>query len=292
MVRYGSPCLIAAFLLAIMSGGSYAQRPRVGMIVGLRGSCEKLVLAGRAAKCHPGSGLIYAHLPNGHVMLSFALADGRVAAFVGETDTQPQPEAYYLYLSRFRANSKGSAYVINVGGQCVIRMSLDGSVWSTINCDATDENGASYAFHFQTDGKPIHPANASAAAVTARSSPVHVALPTVARVAATFKRTMAASGMNGVNQSVQRCFDEAGTSNVSAIRACMLYDIAEYRLDRAMQVVFEARGWHPVQNSYLTERAFGARMRIYSSIAFGGSEAAAYRFFGNAPDDVVAAVSK
>ena len=74
----------------------------------IKGNCERVSLADVALQCAPGSGLIYTILSNGRALFTFQLADGRTASFVGEKDSQPRPEEYYLYLSRIRIVSNGS----------------------------------------------------------------------------------------------------------------------------------------------------------------------------------------
>jgi hypothetical protein len=123
---------------------SYAQNAQGDKVLGVKGQCEELTLAGVPSKC-AGSGLIYMHLRNGRVLFTVGIDDGRAASFIGERDSQPRPEAYYLYLSRVRIVSKGTEFSANVAGQCITLMSHDGTVWSRIDCEATDENGASYA---------------------------------------------------------------------------------------------------------------------------------------------------
>jgi hypothetical protein len=96
-------------------------------------------------------------------LLSFAGFDGRVMSFIGEKDSQPRPEIYYLYLSRVRIASNGSSFVANIAGQCIVHMSRDATIWSRVDCDATDENGDAYALRFQGDGKPGTPTHPTAA---------------------------------------------------------------------------------------------------------------------------------
>jgi hypothetical protein len=60
-----------------------------------------------------------------------------------------------------------------------------------------------------------------------------------------------------------------------------------------MRKIFESRGVDlGAQDPFLSDRAFGARMQIYTGMAFSGSEAAAYQFFGNAPNVVINGLSK
>jgi hypothetical protein len=123
-------------------------------MVGIRGTCEKVFVAGTGANC-TGTGILYSHHPNGVVLIQTQLP-GRLLAFVGEKDSQPNPREYHLYLSRARVETGGSSFVATVAGQCVIRMSEDGRIWHRVDCDATDENNRLYRLRFVSDGEPVH----------------------------------------------------------------------------------------------------------------------------------------
>jgi hypothetical protein len=142
------------FLAAFFAPAS-AQQGVPTTIVGVKGTCENISLAGTPARCAPGAGVIYSVLPNGRVLITFPLADGRVASFVGEKDSQPRPEQYFLYLSRIRIVSNGTEFAAKLAGQCVVDMSRDGKIWLLVNCTATDENSEAYSFQFRGDGTPV-----------------------------------------------------------------------------------------------------------------------------------------
>lgn len=106
------------------------------------GSCRTVIIAGKLDRCTNIAQVKYSLLDNGRAMLAFVVGGGRVIAFVSEKDAQPQPQTYYMYLSRVRIARLGSDFAANVGGQCLITISPDKTVWSTISCKAIDEDGA------------------------------------------------------------------------------------------------------------------------------------------------------
>jgi hypothetical protein len=182
----------------------------------------------------------------------------------------------------------GSEFAAKIAGQCKVSMSRDGKFWSPIQCNATDENSAPYELRFASDGSPVDVQQAGA-----KSAGGHVDQRVVAQVTARFKATMQASGMQGVVNDIENCFDRAGTDDVPAIRTCMLYDIAAVGFDKSMRKVFVSRGWVAVEVSpFLADPAFKARMEIYSGMAFDGSEDAAKEYYGNAPNQVISSLSK
>lgn len=124
-----------------------------GSVVGVKGSCESLVIAGQPGQCL--GGLMYVHTPNGNVFFAVGIGGNRMIAFVGEKDSQPRLEDYHLYLSRLRIVSAGSEFVTKVAGQCIVQMSRDGKSWNRIECAATDENNADYKMIFKSDGTPV-----------------------------------------------------------------------------------------------------------------------------------------
>jgi hypothetical protein len=257
----------------------------------MKGECVRISLAGTPAKCSPGGGVLYSVLPNGRVLITFPLDDGRVASFVGEKDSQPRPETYYLYLSRIRIASKGSDFTANIAGLCIVSMSHNGKIWSEIGCTATDENNAAYEFKFTSDGTPVDVQHPGVKTATATGG-AHVDTKVIAQATVRLKAKLQQSGIQGIVQDVGKCFDDS-RGNVPAIRSCMLYDIATMNLDKSMRKIFESRGMNPgPQSPFLSDKAFNARMQIYSGMAFGGSDSAAYQFFGSAPTMVINGLSK
>lgn len=103
-------------------------------------------------------------------------------------------------------------------------MSRDGSIWSTIDCDATDENSAAYRLRFVSDGTPVKPEHPG-------SEPAigHVDQKTITQVTARLKTALDKGGIHYVVQDVEKCFDDA-LNSVPATRACMLYDISAVTL--------------------------------------------------------------
>lgn len=248
-------------------------------VLGIKGKCESVLLAGIESKCARGSGVVFMVLPNGRAIFSFALEDGRVASFVGEKDSQPRPEDYHLYLSRFRITAKGSEFVANIAGECVVSMSQDGKIWWRIDCNGTDAKNATYKLNFKSDGTPVNTGD-------------HVEVNVVRQVTQRFKSVLNARGMQGVVTDLEQCFDNA-IDDISAIKMCMLYDISAVKFDKIMRLMFESRGVNTGPTTpFLSDRAFSARMKIYSSIAFGGSEELAYDYFGDSPNKVMDGVSR
>jgi len=139
----------------------------------VHGACEIFVVAGVTTPCPP-KGVMYAHLTNGRVLISVALPSEEVLSFVGEKDSQPRPEEYWLYLSRVRIGSSASDIVAQVAGQCVVHMTPDGTAWLRLDCDATDEQNRPYRLHFEADGRPIdvaHPSDSPTNAQAATPTP-------------------------------------------------------------------------------------------------------------------------
>ena len=269
-----------------MSGPALAQD--VDTLVTIKGSCVSVDVPNTNATCAAITGVLFTHLRNGRALITFALGNGHAGSFIGEKDSQPKPELYYLYLSRFRIATGGSDFVTKVGGQCIIHMSRDGSDWSRIDCDARDENDAPFGLQFASNGSPVtvnHPGSSKASPVL----PKQVSAAIVNSITAKFRTTLQAKGITGVGLEVQACYDAAGTTP-SAIAPCMRYDIAARKLDQGMMAAFTARGMNAVPGSYFTDRAFEARMKIYTGLAFGGSSATSARFYGNAPTRVMLGV--
>lgn len=277
-------CLAATLIGAVsMSGPVLAQD--VDTLVTIKGSCVSVDVPNTNAMCAAIPGVLFTHLRNGRALITFALDNGHAGSFIGEKDSQPKPELYYLYLSRFRIATGGSDFVTKIGGQCVIHMSRDGSDWSQIDCDARDENDAPFVLHFVSNNSPVtvnHPGSTKTSPVL----PNGVSAAIVNSITAKFRKTLQATGITGVGLEVQACYDDAGTTP-AAIAPCMLYDIAARKLDQGMMAAFTARGMNAVPASYFTDRAFGTRTKVYTGLAFGGSSAASARFYGDAPNRVM-----
>lgn len=157
---------------------------QIDTMAAVHGSCEIFIVAGIQTPCPP-KGVMYSHLTNGRVLLSVALPNEQILSFVGEKDSQPRPEEYWLYLSRVRIGSRATEIVAQVAGQCIVHMTRDGTAWFRLDCDATDEQDRAYRLHFEADGRPIdvvHPsdtADAQAAPPTATpTSPIAAPTPT------------------------------------------------------------------------------------------------------------------
>ncbi len=99
--------------------------------------------------------MIYVQLPNGHVLFTVGLKDRRVLSFVGEKDSQPNLEEYWLYLSRVRIATRSTETVANVVGACVVHMTTDGTVWHHLDCQAEGKKSAFYSLRFRSDEQRV-----------------------------------------------------------------------------------------------------------------------------------------
>jgi hypothetical protein len=56
----GLPLPVAVLLVATVCPGALADSPAAKTMIGIKGQCEAASLAGGAARCAPGSGVVYA----------------------------------------------------------------------------------------------------------------------------------------------------------------------------------------------------------------------------------------
>jgi hypothetical protein len=115
---------------------------------------------------------------------------------------------------------------------------------------------------------------------------------TIKKFAARFQSKFQEGGISAVTVDVQKCYDDALSkpNEVELVRECMLYDKAAKWLDKGFALAMEARGSKNPgpANSFLADKAYDARMKIYSSIGFKGfSNEQVNRYFGNYPIQVV-----
>ncbi len=169
---------ILIVLSFVAPGTASAQADTMAAV---HGSCEIFIVAGIQTPCPP-KGVMYSRLTNGRVLLSVALPNEQILSFVGERDSQPRSEEYWLYLSRVRIGSRATEIVAQVAGQCVVHMTRDGTAWFRLECDATDEQDRAYRLHFEADARPIgvvHPSdNTAIAQATPPASPIATPTPT------------------------------------------------------------------------------------------------------------------
>ena len=155
LVRGASIALLPIAFSAEVAG----QNASVDLIAATGGKCESLVVAGAPLDCSQVKGIIYTHMANGRVLLTLGWSDGGAFSFVGERDSQANPQEYRLYLSRINVASNASSGVdVNpstISGICTVRMSKDGYVWYRIDCDATGANNSQYRLRFQSNGERI-----------------------------------------------------------------------------------------------------------------------------------------
>jgi hypothetical protein len=115
---------------------------------------------------------------------------------------------------------------------------------------------------------------------------------TIKKFATRFQSQYQEGGISAVTLDVQKCYDNALSkpNEVELVRECMLYDKAAKWLDKGFALAMEARGSKNPgpANPFLADKAYDARMKIYSSIGFKGfSSEQVNRYFGNYPIKVV-----
>lgn len=115
---------------------------------------------------------------------------------------------------------------------------------------------------------------------------------TIKKFATRFQSQYQEGGISAVTLDVQKCYDNALSkpNEVELVRECMLYDKAAKWLDKGFALAMEAReSKNPgPANPFLDDKAYDARMEIYSSIGFKGfSSEQVNRYFGNYPIKVV-----
>jgi hypothetical protein len=153
-------CWAFAFAGCLLNPSLAGAAEQLTTIASVGGVCEQVLVAGQPNTCvfKPGerkSGVIYMQFPNGHVVFTVGLKDGRLLTFVGERDSQPNPEKYWLYLSRVRFGTKGTETVATVGGLCIVSMTIDGAVWHRVDCRGEGENGSIFQLNFKSDENKI-----------------------------------------------------------------------------------------------------------------------------------------
>jgi hypothetical protein len=159
-MRVASQASFFALAAGLVSSPLAGASGALSTIAVIDGICEQVLVAGHPSACvfKPGerqSGVIYMQFPNGHVMFSVGLKDGRLLSFVGEKDSQPNPEKYWLYLSRVRFGTKGTETVATVGGLCVVTMTPDGMIWHRVDCRGEGENHMIFELSFQSNEQRI-----------------------------------------------------------------------------------------------------------------------------------------
>ena len=121
---------------------------------------------------------------------------------------------------------------------------------------------------------------------------IKISQKTASDISKRFKGVMEKSGMSGVTVDVQKCYDDSlsKSNEQDLIRACMLYDKAAKALDLGFAQAMVARGSKDPgpANSYLTSKAYEARMKIYTEIAFKGYTPTQVRnYFGDYPSKLI-----
>ena len=121
----------------------------------------------------------------------------------------------------------------------------------------------------------------------------HVSQIVIDQVGARFAKAMHGGGMSGTSADIQACYDATNArdtpANQTAVSACILYDISAMDFDRAMRNDFVSRGWNDPgpASTFLSDKAFGARMSIYVPISFGNENfPEILDYFGNGPNEV------
>ena len=139
--------------LALLPVAAQAQpQPAPRVVIGAPGRCE-MTVNGQPRTC--SSGMFYVHHTNGSVLISVASGPGVTIGFQGESDRQPQPEAYTLDLTRMHTSVSGRTAAKQVTGSCEIAMSTDGQTWHRATCRATDRSGMVTVMNFTGDGRQV-----------------------------------------------------------------------------------------------------------------------------------------
>ncbi|MEJ0015680.1 MAG: hypothetical protein WDN25_03790 [Acetobacteraceae bacterium] len=117
---------------------------------------------------------------------------------------------------------------------------------------------------------------------------------TVTKITKEFQQKFKSGGMKSVSADIAHCYDiEIAGPNRVGLARCMLYDVAAMKFHRVMGLLFESRGIPlPSDLPFLTERAFGLRMQIYTNLVFGGSQTSAARYLADGPDRVVQGLNR
>lgn len=138
--------------LLVLSSSAIAQTNNPITVV-IPGECDRVVLGSRQTECSNRSTahmLIYSAWSNGRVGFTIILSDTRALTFLGESDRQPTPNLYILYLARVRIGSPNqTSLVSDVGGTCAMNLSTDGNMVYRVNCQAFDAGGNEYILHFR-----------------------------------------------------------------------------------------------------------------------------------------------
>jgi hypothetical protein len=144
--------LAALVLLAATPTAAGQDEP---VTVVFPGACRTLAVDSKAMACTSRASVVYAALPNGRVVFSIPLSDGRLLGFVGEQDEQPRPEEYRLFLSRVRIGTRASSQATDVDGTCTVNQTADASVVHRLTCEAKDAVGNRFALDFRGNGQRV-----------------------------------------------------------------------------------------------------------------------------------------
>lgn len=129
-----------------------AQKSLKGAVmVVAKGACTHFVISGQRYPC---TMVIYSHFKNGRTAWQVPMPDGALMLSGGH-DSQLDPTKYVLQIDRLRAGrSNGSSQAYPARGQCVARLSEDGTYLYSLSCRAT--NGIEdVELDFQGDGSPV-----------------------------------------------------------------------------------------------------------------------------------------
>jgi len=88
-------------------------------------------------------------------MLSISAGVGPMISFVAESDSQPRPDNYTMYLARIDEITNATTAQTKVAGMCNFSMTHDGKAWTHIVCQAQDADNASYALDFRPNRAPV-----------------------------------------------------------------------------------------------------------------------------------------
>ena len=145
--------LVALIGTASLSfGHAKAQESLKGAVMVIaKGACTHFVVSGQRYPC---TAVIYSHFKNGRTAWQVPMPEGALMLSGGH-DSQLDPTKYVLQIDRLRAGrSDGSSQPYPARGQCVARLSEDGTYLYSLSCRAT--NGIEdVELDFQGDGSPV-----------------------------------------------------------------------------------------------------------------------------------------
>lgn len=277
--------LVGALGLSMIAVAASAQQIGKPEVISSKGSCTGAVIANVLTSCMPNASATHLQTPHNEISFIFQLENGDAIVFVGLVEARPQPGRYELYLSSLLQRRSSTYSTTRIKGRCVLSLTANNSTWRDIDCSGLDEKAFLYSVKWNSDGSPVNVRALDDKSLPPASVNQQVPATTISEVSARFKQVFSTTGIQGVSRDIQNCFDDA--KSAMKTKSCMLYDISAVRFNKSVIEQFVSRGATNIpSNPYLEDRAFEARMKIYSRLVFGGSQDAALAYFGDAPNTV------